>query len=240
MLNSDVSARALLAFHHKQTGRLDVTSHEVMASSTEGQYTLGAGRAFSIEDKETLIDLLLNVDTDIEFIDTRILVKSRRMLVWYNPPQRVDVLFKGVSYEAPIPGLVYVASGGVLRCYAYKGKSRPTPDTKLFYAPLGNMYQSGSFCTGNCDVPKDNSISSIPGWERFVLQCVNTHTGGIAVLSTLAKAPASSNKYQLLMDFYKNLSDSGAKSFPATELMPVNGKRNQHTLKMAFAKVGAE
>lgn len=231
MLNSDVTARALLAFHHTKTQRLDFTTHEVIKSPVEGQFTLGAGRAFSEEDKESLIDLLLNVDADIEFIDTRILVKSRRVLVWYNPPQVIDVLFKGVTHTAPIPGLIFIATHGKLRCYAYKGKARPTPDTKLFFAPLGNMYESGSFCTGNCVVPKDNSLSSIQGWEQFVLRCTNTHTGAAKVLKT----PVG---YEQVIEFYKHLGETGAKAFPVTELMPAPSKAKQMDLKAALEQGG--
>lgn len=233
MLNKEVTARALLAFQHKTTGRLDFTSHAVIPAPVEGGFTLGAGRAFSEEDKETLLNLLMNMDPGLEFIDTRILVKSRSVLVWYNGPQVIDVLFKGASYKAPIPGLIYMASGGVLRCFAFKGKARPTPNTKLYYAPMGNMFQNGSFCTGNCDVPKDNSIASIPGWERFVLQCVNTHMGGAQVLK-------SAHNYNDVIAFYQGLEASGAKNFPAAELMAVKVKGDHLNLKAAISYRGGE
>lgn len=227
MLNSDITAQALIAFHHTKSNRLDFTVHKVVEGSEKGQFTLGAGRAFSEEDKESLIDILLNVDGAVEFIDTRILVKSRRLLVWYNPPQVIDVLFKGESYTAPIPGLIFIATGGPLRCYAFKGQSRPTPDTKLYYAPLGNMYSNGGFCTGNCETPNDNSIASIPGWERFVLQCVNTHAGGVQVLK-------SSDTHAKMIAFYKMLAESKAKRFPVKELMPAGHQFEQMTLGSAL------
>ena len=232
MLNNDVTARALIAFHHTKTNRLDFTSHEVINSPVEGGFTLGAGRAFSEEDKETLVDLLLNIDAGIEFIDTRILIKSRSLLAWYNPPQVIDVLFRDSVHKAPIPGLIFIASQGKLRCFAFKGKGRPTPDTKLFLAPMGNMYSSGSFCSGNCDVPKDNTIASIPGWERFVLQCVNTHMG-IKVLKT-------PTNYEEDIAFYKMLSDTSAKNFPAAQLLPMLAKGVQLTLKDAVVTGGEE
>ncbi|MCU9528514.1 PRTRC system protein B [Pseudomonas mosselii] len=232
MLNSQVKARALLAFHHLKTGRLDFTSHEVIEAPAEGVYTLGAGRAFSEEDKEGFIDILLNVEAEIEFIDTRVLVKSRTMLVWYNAPQVIDIHFQGAIHTAPIPGLIYIATPGKLRCFAYKGKARPKPETKLYLAPLGNMYKSGSFCTGNCDVPKEHNIASIPGWERFVLHCTNTHMG--------TKTLKTPTEYKEVIAFYENLSDTKAKSFPSSELMPAGGKTGQITLRDALALGGEE
>ncbi|WP_421527015.1 PRTRC system protein B [Pseudomonas brenneri] len=232
MLNSEIKAQALLAFHHTKSGRLDFTTHQVIATAEMGQYTLGAGRAFTEEDKESLIDLLLNVEGGIEFIDPCILVKSRRMLVWYHQPQVINVLFKEEAHTAPIPGLIFIATPGKLRCYAFKGKARPTPHTKLFYAPLGNMYTNGSFCTGNCDTPKDNALASIPGWERFVLECTNTHTGGTQVLR-------SASTYQEMVGFYKRLADAAAKDFPTKELIPVPGEPNHLTLQDALSDGGA-
>lgn len=228
MLNDEITAQALVAYKHTKTGRLDFTSHEVIALGDTGQFTLGAGRAFTEEDKDSLVDVLLNADDVVEFISPSILVKSRRMLVWYTQPQVIDVLFREVSHQAPIPGLIFIATYGKLRCYAFTGDSRPTPETKLFYAPLGNMYESGSFCTGNCVTPKDVSINSIPGWEQFVLQCVNTHTGGKTVLKSHAS-------YEGMVDFYKGLADTQTTAFPNDELVPVTQGDEQCSLKDALA-----
>ena len=228
MLNSDIHATALLMYHHTKTKRLDLTTHSVISAPDEGMFTLGAGRAFSDVDKDALIDILLDTNSSVEFLDTRILVKSRSHLVWYNPPQSIEVLFKGAAYSAPIPGLVYIAeSGRPLRCFAFKGKARPTPDTKLFYVPLGNVYKKGTFCIGNAIVPKDNALSSIPGWERFVLQCTNTHLGGVTVLKDHVS-------YEQMIAFYKDLSETGAKAFPARQLVKVKHESDQLTVMTAI------
>ncbi len=231
MLNQDIEASALLIYRNKNTGRLDMTSHEVMASPENGRYTLGAGRAFSEHDKVSLVDIMLNAESTLEFLDTKILVKSRTHLVWYTPPQHIDVLFKEATYNAPIPGLVYIAQlGKPLRCFAFKGKARPTPETPLFYVPMGNMYRDGTFCVGNVKVPKDNSIASIPGWEQFVLQCTNTHAGSVNVLK-------DSDTFEGLQKFYKGLNESKAKVFPAAKLIPVPGDYgSKFTLKVAVNK----
>ena len=237
MLNQEIKAQALLAYHHTKSDRLEFTVHPVIEAANKGTFTLGAGRAFSEEDKENLIDIMLNVDSEVEFIDLRILVKSRQMLVWYNPPQKTEISFKSSDFsgniETLIPGLIFIATPGKLRCYSYKGKSRPTPDTKLYWAPLGNMYESGSFCTGNCDTPKDNSIASIAAWERFVLECTNTHTGNVQVLK-------SASGFKQMVEFYQALSSGETKSFPARELVPMPSKKSHQTLRAALRNGGKE
>lgn len=222
MLSTDTKAKALIMYHNVRTHRLDLTSHDVIETDSEGEFTLGAGRAFSLEDKETLVDILMNSETEVEFLNPRILVKSRSLLVWYTPPQVIDVQFKAVSHTAPIPGLVYIVrADGSLRCFAYKGK-RPNEHSKLYRAPLGNVYSDGSFCTGNAAKPKDNSVASIEGWENFVLRCTNTHLGQVAVLKNVEHTE------EALIDFYKTLSESGAKSFPASRLAPVIVSYGEH------------
>lgn len=228
MLSPDIKAKALIMYHNIRTHRLDLTSHDVVETDNAGEFTLGAGRAFSHEDKESLVDILMNVDTDVEFLNPRILVKSRSLLVWYTPPQIIDVQFKEVTHTAPIPGLVYIVrADGSLRCFAYKGK-RPNECTKLYRAPLGNVYSDGSFCTGNAKKPKDNAVASIEGWENFVLRCTNTHLGAVAVLRNVDHSEAA------LIDFYKGLSESGAKSFPAARLAPVIKNGTHLELKPAL------
>lgn len=80
-----------------------------------------------------LIDLLREEEPSIEFLPENLLVRGRNKLVWYTAPQVLEIPFRGEIIKAPIPGLIYLA-GGVLRCYAYKGKSRPTPETELHFA----------------------------------------------------------------------------------------------------------
>lgn len=237
MLNQEIKAQALLAYHHTKSDRLEFTVHPVIEAANKGNFTLGAGRAFSEEDKENFIDIMLNLDSEVEFIDLRILVKSRQMLVWYNPPRKSEISFKSSAFsgniDTIIPGLIFIATPGNLRCYSYKGKSRPTPDTKLYWAPLGNMYKNGSFCTGNCETPKDNSIASIPEWERFVLECTNTHTGNVQVLK-------SASNLEQMIGFYQALSCADARSFPARELIPMPCKSSHQTLGDALRNGGNE
>lgn len=236
MLNNDTEAKALVLYKHKQTNRIDLTCHDVVSTKTPGEFVLGAGRAFSLQDREALVDILLNVEDGVEFLNPRILVKSRSCLVWYNPPQHIDVMVKedgaNLSYKAPIPGLLYIATGSKLRCYAYKGKSRPDADTPLYRPPLGNAFGDGSFCTGNAQTPTDHSVASIEGWENFVLRCTNTHMGGVSVINGVSD-------YKAFCSFYQTLSEKGAKSFPSSKLVPVYARGGHLTLEEAVMAGGA-
>jgi PRTRC genetic system protein B len=220
MLFENVETRALLVHHHRTTHNIDVTTHPLIALA-DGQYTLGAGRAMTIADKEEMTAILLNEERAAEFIDESILVNSRSMICWYRKPEVREIPFEdGVKVVAPIPGLIFaVMAGQPLRCFAYKGKSRPTPSSALYYPPFGNVFDKGTFCTGNVNLPKGVSKAHIPAWENFVLNATNTHKGNVEPLKGVST-------FKMLIDFYQSLAKAGAKAFPARKLSPVAVRPN--------------
>jgi len=214
MLSERISSKAMLVHHHQHTGMVSVTSHDVIELDSGKGFTLGAGRAFSPSGKADLVNLLLNEDTKAEFLQEKFLICSRNLLVWYRKPAPQQISFSGEAVTVPLPGLIFIAAAGQsLRCFAYKGSDRPTPDTELFYPPLGNVYREGTFCTGNANVPRDVSVQNIPAWEGFVLESDNTHQG-----SVMPVRKCRSFKDQIA--FMRQLSEKGAKRFPARELVP--------------------
>lgn len=227
MLSEKIESRAMLIHRHTTTQRLDITSHEVLPVEGGKSFTLGAGRAFSALDKEALIDLLRDEEPSIEFIPDNLLVRGRSLLVWYIAPQMQEIPFRDEIIHAPIPGLILLAGNGRFRCYSYKGKGRPTPDTVLHFAPLGNTYSDGTFCSGNVNLPREIVLENMPIWERFVLESTNTHGGGVVPLNKIAN-------FKELVEFYRDLSASKAKKFPDQRLKPAQGKSGELTLKEAI------
>ncbi|MFV3332873.1 PRTRC system protein B [Pseudomonas sp. NY15437] len=227
MLSEKVECRAMLIHHHKETKRLDITSHAVIPLDGGKNFTLGAGRAFSSLDKEVLIDLLREEEPNCEFIPPNLLVKGRNRLVWYTAPQVIEVPFNNELIKAPIPGLVYIAGNGSFRCFSYKGKARPTAETELFYAPFGNTYANGSFCSGNVKLPREILIENIPVWQRFVLESTNTHAGGVIPLTKI-------KDFSELVQFYRTLASKNARKFPDQRLKAALANHDHLTLKAAI------
>ena len=212
MINAQTSSIAMLIHQHGETKNVDITTHPIMPIKG-GQFTLGAGRAMTMADKDMLISILLNEQPEAEFLDDSMLVCSRSTLVWYRKPAIVDIPFRDGVVKAPIPGLIFIAMAGEnLRCFAFKGRTRPTPDTRLFYAPFGNVYSGGSFCTGNAHVPATISRANIPAWESFVLGATNTHTGSIHPVTEV-------DSIEGLMAFYQSLTEEGTQQFPSARMV---------------------
>jgi PRTRC genetic system protein B len=220
MLIDKVDSRALLIHRHQETKNIDITTHEVIPVADSG-FTLGAGRAMTVADRDQLAAILLDEDRESPFIEEHILVATRAMICWYRKPSVADLPFSygqtSSIINAPLPGLIFVASAGSpLRCFAYKGKQRPTPNTELFYPPLGNVYHQGNFCSGNTNVSRVLIQSNIPEWERFVLEAASTHMGSITPVKGIKEKSISA-----LAEFLQGLSDSGIKVFPARKLVPL-------------------
>lgn len=231
MLNDNIQTRALLVHHHTTTNNIDVTTHTVMDLGG-GQFTLGAGRAMSLLDKESLVALLLNEEGKGEFLDESILVSSRSTLCWYRKPSIAEIPFHGARVKSVIPGLIFIAVAGArLRCFAYKGKGRPSATTELYYAPFGNVYKQGDFCTGNASVPTTITKSNIPAWEGFVLDATNTHSGAVNPVIGV-------DDIQQLQSFYEALAASGAKAFPNRSLRPFNIRTAHQSAKPTSSTLG--
>jgi len=229
MLSENVSSKAMLVHHHKYTGMVSVTSHDVIALNEGAGFTLGAGRAFSLDDKADLASILLNEENTVDFLQEHFLVRSKSLLVWYRKPAQHPVPFHNERIEAPLPGLIFIADGRGLRCFSFKGSKRPTPETPLYYAPLGNVFAGGTFCSGNVNLPREIRVQNIPAWESFVLDSTNTHAGSIQPVRSCKGFPE-------LVSFYRELNQSQAKRFPSAQLVKVMGNDGHQTLSRVLAR----
>ncbi len=139
---------------------------------------------------------------------------GKTKLVWYNPPRERQVFFTptlgiedGKMY---VPGLLYIATEGTLKMYAFKGNK---PKSKLYRAPFMNVGEN-SVCLGNAKVqkPTDTTFSNVIAyWEEMFWRSEFSHI--------LGDNPVMCN----LSTLTKDLITSGAK-FPNEVLTPVKFK----------------
>lgn len=230
MLSHDITSQAMLIHHHEKTGRVTITTHAVKEIDKGKGFTLGAGRAFSTHDKQALVELLLNEEPALEFLPNNLLARGRGCLAWYRPAQLAQLPFPKEIITTPLPGLIFVAMDGKpLRCFAYAQTARPGPDTPLCYVPLGNVYQDGSFCTGNVELPTEILNEHIPVWERFVLESTNTHEGSIQPVQ-------GCENFAAMLVFYRDLAHAGESIFPVERLVPVLHQGAAVTLQSILRK----
>lgn len=70
---------------------------------------------------------------------------------------------KGSSFAAPIQwcNFVFKLQDGALSVVVSRGKSRINGNTKLYHAPLPNVYESAKICLGSCTIPNSTDIDQI-------------------------------------------------------------------------------
>ena len=128
-------------------------------------------------------------------------------MIWWRPASVERLLFtEGTKIPdglAPVPSLLFMASGGSLNVWALKNNTRPVPDTELWAAPLPNVSDGGNVCMGNAQVPALASPDVITTWERlFFRSRFSTHH--MPQLANKTKAPK----------LWQTLIKQKAKEFP--------------------------
>lgn len=81
----------------------------------------------------------------------------------------------GTSVSVKWPHLVFIASEQNLRVFAVLGNKRPTPETKLYHAPLMNIFSDGRLCFGSAVRPDRITVDSIPEWSAAIFDSRFSH-----------------------------------------------------------------
>lgn len=120
------------------------------------------------------------IPSNMLYADSR---KGFERYVWYNPPKRRMMYFKGSLHienaEYNLPGVVYVVANDSMEIYAYKG-DKPDDDTELFAAPFFNV-SGASVCLGSAklDRPTNPTYTElIAYWEKRFWLTEFSHLGG--------------------------------------------------------------
>lgn len=127
---------------------------------------------------ETLREAQNTDDSDgVDLIDRRLLVKNSKHMVWMytpNPDQPFYYHHQNKRLAKPIhwPTFVFKRTGQSLSVCVLQHKTRPSLNTRVYHAPLPNVYKSGSICLGGCVLPLTDDIDAIT--EEY-LNSVKTH-----------------------------------------------------------------
>lgn len=211
---------------------LAISRHPVLRC--DGKPHIGAGAPFAASDLAQLTAILS--DTNVNegmLLPTNLLGRSVGHLCWYVPgkirPMWFAVGDKTVRLNVPWPNLVFLVKDGKLSVAAYKGTRRPGANTRLFHAPLSNIYAATNVCIGSATVPADMSLQSMAGWEGVIFDTRFSHVNHTATLKLLRRGqPVSSVSTTQHVAFWKKLDKAGKSAegavarFPAEHLVPLN------------------
>tara|TARA_B100001059_G_C17685305_1_gene501997 strand:+ start:121 stop:876 length:756 start_codon:yes stop_codon:yes gene_type:complete len=162
-------------------------------------------------------------DDETNWVDTDVLYTSDALLIWYAPAQLRTLWFTSgeekFSIRVHTPSFVFSLNRNArrLNVFACKSKSRPTPDTKLYNAPLMNVSQSGDLCLGSAKLPDnlqsdskklrkaceaalfDTNFSHVNNYETFKSKKKVTTAGHIAFWKKLEKENRAPKASELVL-----------------------------------------
>lgn len=108
--------------------------------------------------------------------------RDNGMVIWYTKAQLRELFFVqslGIpNGKAFVPPMVWKASKHGLSVFAITASKRPTPKTKLYYAPFFNVYENGKVCLGtiNIDIKDSASVEEfVMAWEHYFFHSYFSH-----------------------------------------------------------------
>jgi PRTRC genetic system protein B len=121
-----------------------------------------------------------------DFLPETLLAETPSSMTWFRPPTRTRmhwlVTKEGEWLDAILPGLIFHVQDNVLCVAAYEGHARPNASTKVYHAPLGNVFDDTRVCIGNAQLPWRGGYESMEAWERVLLSTNFTHPNHHLVL----------------------------------------------------------
>ena len=121
---------------------------------------------------------------------------------------------------APAPSLIFAVKNKRLSLFAVKGNRRPTGKTKLYNAPLMNVYGDGTLCQGSMPLPSSSSVASAPEWEKSFWQSAFTHPN----MTRAVKYNGGLDKLS------RDLAAGNFEKFPSEVLLPNKTYKTLHDL----------
>lgn len=207
-----------------------VTEHQVVGNA-QGRPMIGPGqaiepasaaKAFAAMQGEKVLEhthsglLPANV---LQFDQTKLTwwVRGRRRPMWlvrYQGSKNITI-----KLVVPWPSLVFhVSKKRGLQIFAIRGYRRPGAQSRLYHAPLGNVYDSGVVCLGNAE-PGGLGLESIPVWEEAIFDTRFAHINHRHTLTAeacgLKRDDISESAHR---KFWRKLHKQCAERFPAEAL----------------------
>lgn len=225
-LNIDLSANErrsvtkpsfALVFHECENDWL-VTRHAVRST---GQ--IAPGSLATLDTVEEALRLLKGQARQRQLLDAHVLLSAPDETIWYRPAQVRPMWFKrgkqNRMLNVPWPALVFHARDNGLRVAALRAmRKRPSANTRLYHAPLMNIYANASLCLGNISAPPCD-LSGMQGWEAAIYDTLFVHTNHNQTL----KHPTPQKDDNIAhYRFWSKLDQEKAQRFPVRYLVPRN------------------
>lgn len=214
------------SYFEYRTGDFLASMHDFVTNE-QGESVIGAGRLMSKEDVESVLRSMLDMgQRKVSLLPPNVMSISETHIAWTVPAQVRPMLFNITGMpmkkiDVPWPRLLMVANRkGKLAVAALKTNGRVSAKTKLYQAPLMNVYANGNVCTGSATLPDECGIDQIRAWESVMFDSAFSHVNNPSTLFLDGdKEKAVDNKAHYR--FWLSLAKKRIEKFPTEHLNPL-------------------
>jgi PRTRC genetic system protein B len=170
-----VAQHALIIYGYEKDPRYEEPAnsidHYVTKHRIDGEGRLLEGAPLTRETLHKICSLVIPALQTMEYIPEKVLAYSPgTAILWWSQSATRRVFFTketGLrSGNYPLPAALFLVVNRMLHTWAIATTTRPEPSTAIYHSPFFNVYEGGSCCMGNIDLPRNVSPSDINNWEK--------------------------------------------------------------------------
>ena len=174
-----VAQHALIIYGYEKDPRYEEPAnsidHYVTKHRVDGEGRLLEGAPLTREMLHKICSLVIPSLQTMEYIPEKVLAYSPgTAILWWTPGVSRRVFFTketGLrSGTYPLPATLFLVVNRALHTWALATTVRPEPGTAIYHSPFFNVYEGGTCCMGNIELPRNASPGDINDLGKGILR----------------------------------------------------------------------
>ncbi len=170
-----IAQHALIIYGYEKDPRYEAPAnsidHYVTKHRIDREGRLLEGAPLTRETLHKICSLVIPSLQAMEYIPEKVLAYSPgTATLWWTPGVLRRVFFTketGLRSGAyPLPATLFLVTNGALHTWALAATMRPEPGTTIYHSPFFNVYEGGTCCMGNIELPRNAAPGDIDDWEK--------------------------------------------------------------------------
>jgi PRTRC genetic system protein B len=170
-----VAQQALIIYGYEKDPRYEEApnsiDHYVTKHRVDGEGNLLEGAPLTRETLHKICSLVMPSLQTMEYIPEKVLAYfPDTAILWWTPGALRRVFFTketGLRSGAyPLPATLFLVVNRTLHTWALSTTARPEPTIPIYHSPFFNVYEGGTCCMGNIELPRNASPGDIDDWEK--------------------------------------------------------------------------
>ena len=164
---------ALVIYGYEKTGYEDANSidHYIVKHRIDREGTLLEGAPLTRNVLRKICSLVIPSLQSLEYLPERVLAYSPdSAMLWWSPAgQRCTFFAKETGLRSgnyPLPAMLFLVVNQTLHTWALTVTARPELSTAIYHSPLFNVYENGSCCMGDINIPRSTLPKDVGVWEE--------------------------------------------------------------------------